>query len=480
MIKISNHYISKIVFALLLVEFLVLVASVYLGTAIRFFGFDYISSQKFENVFLWACVFALVMVFSMSAFGMYQYNFKEDFRKIFLRLMPSLALGFGIITLVFYLVPDMYFGRGILAVVIMVSAGGVLLTRFVFFKSSEFKLLKSRVIILGCGSLAMECNNLAMSIGHNQYDVVGFVPMQDEECSVPSSSILAVKESLVSLANKYNASEIIVAVQNRRNGNFSADGKLDVTTGLINRKPIRELLECKLAGINVIDAATFIEREASQIRLDSLQPSWLVFGGGFDQSFLRATSKKIFDLLASLVLLIVSSPIMLITAVCIFIEDRAPIFYQQERVGKDGHTFMVLKFRSMRNDAEVGGTPQWATSNDPRTTRVGRIIRKLRIDELPQILNVLKGEMSFVGPRPERPYFVKHLCEEVPYFNVRHSIKPGITGLAQVRYQYGASVDDAIQKLQYDLYYVKNNSLFLDFLILIDTLQVVLLGKGAR
>jgi len=171
---------------------------------------------------------------------------------------------------------------------------------------------------------------------------------------------------------------------------------------------------------------------------------------------------------------------MLITALCIYIEDRAPIFYQQERVGKDGQTFMVLKFRSMRNDAEKGSEPQWASANDPRTTSVGRIIRKLRIDELPQILNVLKGEMSFVGPRPERPFFVKQLSEEIPYYNVRHSIKPGITGLAQVRYQYGASVEDAIQKLQYDLYYVKNNSLFLDMLILIDTLQVVLFGKGGR
>jgi len=328
--------------------------------------------------------------------------------------------------------------------------------------------------------LAKECSDLAMNIDHNQYEVVGFVPMQDEECSVPESSILPVSGSLLSIANKYNASEIVVALQNRRNGSINANGNANTLTGFSNRKPIRELLECKLAGIHVIDAATFFEREASQIRLDSLQPSWLVFGGGFDQSFLRAFSKKIFDLVASLIILIVSSPIMLITAICIYIEDRAPIFYQQERVGKDGHTFMVLKFRSMRNDAEAVGQPQWATTNDPRTTRVGRIIRKLRIDELPQILNVLKGEMSFVGPRPERPYFVKKLCEEVPYFNVRHSIKPGITGLAQVRYQYGSSVDDAIQKLQYDLYYVKNNSLFLDFLILIDTLQVVLLGKGAR
>lgn len=482
MIKIYNHHISKVLPILLLAEFLVLVASVYLGSAIRFDNVKF-SSPKLENFFTSACVFAAVMVFSMSVLGMYQYNLKEDFRKTILRLMPSLALGFGIITLVFYLAPDIYFGRGILGLALIVAAMGILLTRFLFISSSVFSLLKSRVIILGVSSLARECDDLARhisQIGHHRYEVIGFIPMQEEECRIPSSALLPVGESLLFTATKYNASEIIVAVKNRRNSNINSTGKFNSIMGASNRKPIDELLECKLAGVDVIDAATFFEREAFQIRVDSLQPSWLVFGGGFDQSFLRTFSKRIFDLSASLVLLIVALPVMLITALCIFAEDRAPVFYQQERVGKDGHSFMVLKFRSMRNDAEVTGKPQWAATDDPRTTKVGRFIRKLRIDELPQILNVLKGEMSFVGPRPERPYFVKQLCEEVPYYSVRHSIKPGITGLAQVRYQYGASVDDAIQKLQYDLYYVKNNSLFLDFLILMDTLQVVLLGKGAR
>ena len=228
----------------------------------------------------------------------------------------------------------------------------------------------------------------------------------------------------------------------------------------------------------MVDAASFFEREANQIRVDSLQPSWLVFGTGFDQSFLRTIGKRFFDIVVSLIIFLISVPAMLITGLLIFLEDGAPVFYQQERVGRNGKTFMELKFRSMTNNAEKAGKPQWASSDDPRTTRVGRIIRKLRIDELPQILNVLKGDMSFVGPRPERPFFVKQLCQDVPFYNARHSIKPGITGLAQVRYQYGASVEDSVQKLQYDLYYVKNNSLFLDMLILIDTLQVVLFGKG--
>lgn len=484
MIKIYNHYISKALSFLLLVEVIILVSSVYLGATIRFVDGNYLSSPKFENFLLSACVFALVMVLSMSAFGMYQQNFKEDIRKIFLRLMPSLALGFGIITLIFYLVPDLYFGRGILGLVIILAALGVLLARFLFINSAKLELLNSRIIFLGAGSLAKECSDMAMNIRHLQYNVVGFVPMEGEECCVPSSAILANDESLVFIAKKYNVSEIIVAVQNRRNGNFSSTGKFksltDAKTDANGCKPISELLVCKLAGVNVIDAATFFEREASQIRLDSLQPSWLVFGGGFDQSGLRTAIKRGFDLSACMMLLIATFPVMFITALCIFIEDHTPIFYRQERVGRGGHHFMVLKFRSMRKDAENSGKPQWASENDPRTTKVGQIIRKLRIDELPQILNVLRGEMSFVGPRPERPYFVKQLNEKIPYYSIRHSIKPGITGWAQVRYQYGASVEDAIQKLQYDLYYVKNNSLFLDVLILIDTLQVVILGKGGR
>lgn len=230
--------------------------------------------------------------------------------------------------------------------------------------------------------------------------------------------------------------------------------------------------------MKVTDAATFFERETCQIRVDSLQPSWLVFGGGFDQSFIRIFMKRGFDLICSTLIMAVTFPIMLGAALAVWLEDRNPVFYSQERVGKDGKIFRVHKFRSMRADAEKGGTPQWAAQNDPRVTRVGNFMRKTRIDELPQILNVFKGDMSFVGPRPERAYFVQQLIEVVPYYNVRHSIKPGITGWAQVRYGYGSSAEDALQKLQYDLYYVKNNSLFLDVLILINTLKVVLFRSG--
>ena len=466
MYKIANHYVSKIVFFLLFVEVLVLLGAAYAGAAVRFMDpSEVATAPQLEHFFLSAVAFACAIVFSMSAMGMYQLNFDEGLRNpFFLKLMPSFAMGFLILTLIFYVAPELQIGRGVLLAVFIIAAGGIFLARMVFFKTSELRFLESRIIFLGGGPLAKECSDLAINnTSYHKYDIAGFVAIPAEECCVPTSQLLKLREgeSLANLAAAHNVEEIVVSVQNRRGG-----------------FPIKELLECKLQGIKVTDAANFFERESCQIRVDSLQPSWLVFGGGFDQSFIRTFMKRGFDLICSGMILLATFPVMVITALAIWIEDRSPIFYQQERVGLDGHPFNVLKFRSMRNDAEKGGKPQWAAQNDPRVTRIGNFIRKTRIDELPQILNVFKGEMSFVGPRPERPYFVEQLIEVVPYYNVRHSIKPGITGWAQVRYGYGASADDALQKLQYDLYYVKNNSLFLDILILIDTLKVVLFRSG--
>jgi sugar transferase (PEP-CTERM system associated) len=459
--------VSKIVFVLLFVELLVLLGAAYVGAAVRFFepGAAGAVPQHLDHFFTSAVAFATAVIFSMSAMGMYQLNFDEGLRHpFFMKLMPSFVMGFIILTLVFYLAPELYFGRGILLLVFAIAAAGIFLARMIFFKTSEARFLQSRILFLGGGPLAKECSDLAARNNrYHKYDIAGFIPIPTEELCVDAGSLLKVRDgdSLVKLARQYNVEEIVVSVQNRRGG-----------------FPIKELLDCKLQGMKVTDAATFFERETCQIRVDSLQPSWLVFGGGFDQSFARTFMKRSFDLVCSIIILAMTFPLMLAAALCVWLEDRGPVFYAQERVGKDGKTFKVLKFRSMRTDAEKGGKPQWAAQNDPRVTRVGNFMRKTRIDELPQILNVFKGEMSFVGPRPERAFFVEQLIEVVPYYNVRHSIKPGITGWAQVRYGYGSSAEDALQKLQYDLYYVKNNSLFLDFLILIDTLKVVLFRSG--
>jgi sugar transferase (PEP-CTERM system associated) len=235
-----------------------------------------------------------------------------------------------------------------------------------------------------------------------------------------------------------------------------------------------------LKGIKVTELSAFFEREYQQVILESLNASWMVLGDGFREGVFRAFVKRLFDLAASTVLLLLALPLIVLAAICIFLESGLPVLYRQERVGQGGRIFTIYKLRSMTKSAESDGSPRWAEANDDRATRIGRIIRKLRIDELPQIINVFKGEMSFVGPRPERPFFVEKLMKQIPYYALRHSIKPGITGWAQVRYHYGASLDDTVEKLQYDLYYVKNHTLFLDLMILIATMRVVLWDRGAR
>lgn len=461
MIRIFSHYVSKMAFVLLLLEVLILLSSAALTSAIWLADGH---ASRTDNLYLSSLVFALVIVFSMSTLGMYQHGSREDLRHTLLRIMPSFALGFALLSLLIHLAPALRFARGS-SLIFLFGASAVALTRLAVFSSARSPMLEARLILVGGGALARECIELAASkLGFHQFAVVGCIDVPGEPCCVPASALLPAGPSLLAIARQYGAHEIVVSVADRRSGGF----------------PVRQLLECALGGVRVIDAATFFEREACQIRVDSLQPSYLIFGGGFDQGFVRAATKRAFDLLASGAICIAALPVMLAAALAIRLDDGGPVFYQQERVGLDGRLFKVLKFRSMRCDAEQDGKPRWAASDDPRVTRVGHLIRKLRIDELPQILNVFRGEMSFVGPRPERAFFVEQLKAEVAYYNIRHSIKPGVTGLAQVRYQYGASVDDAVRKLQYDLYYVKNNSLFLDLLILIDTVQVVLFGKGSR
>ena len=243
---------------------------------------------------------------------------------------------------------------------------------------------------------------------------------------------------------------------------------------------MRQLLDCKLYGIRVVDIATYFEKTLAQIKISHVNAGWLIFGDGFNQGVIRTAVKRVFDIAFSSLILLLALPVMAITALMVAFESSGSIFYRQERVGLNGAVFNVIKFRSMRSDAEKDGKPRWATLNDDRVTKVGRFIRKVRIDELPQLWNVLRGEMSLVGPRPERQFFVDELVTKIPYFAVRHSVKPGVTGWAQVRYEYGSTVEDSVEKLQYDLYYVKNHTLFLDLLILLETVAVVLTGKGAR
>ena len=325
-------------------------------------------------------------------------------------------------------------------------------------------MARTRILVLGAGPVAQRVSD-TLRASDRYTEIVGYFPSPNErERRVPESEIIRSTRSLAATAVSVGADEIVVAITERRGGSMS----------------LRDLLECKTHGIRVSDISTHFEKTLGQIALDYVNASWLIFGDGFNQGVVRTAMKRISDVLCALVLLIASAPIMLVTMLLIAIDSPGPIFYRQQRVGLNGKPFDVLKFRSMRVDAEKDGKARWASAADDRITRIGHLIRLVRIDELPQLYNVLKGEMSLVGPRPERPFFVDTLTKDIPYYAVRHSVKPGITGWAQVRYAYGGSFEHAQQKLQYDLYYVKNHTLFLDLLIMFETVSVVLTGKGAR
>ena len=377
-----------------------------------------------------------------------------------LSLYLSVPLAYGVFA--FLSIADV--NQKLLLLTGLVALFGTLTHRVYTMHSKAGSMMRHRVLIFGAGSAAKTVSKVLMK-SDPDIEIVGFYPSPTEtDITVPEQQVLSRSQSLSDTAYALNVHEIIIAVHERRGGIL----------------PLRELLDCKLSGVKVLDLSSYFERALGQIRLDSLRAGWLIFGDGFRQGAVRTAIKRIFDVLAASILILLALPVMFITAVLIVLEDGFPILYRQERVGLNGRLFNVVKFRSMRKDAESDGKPRWATANDDRTTRVGRIIRKLRIDELPQLFSVLSGDMSLVGPHPERPYFVDKLTRDIPFYAVRHSVKPGVTGWAQVSYHYGASVDDSIQMLQYDLYYVKNHTLFLDIVILFETVGVVLTGKGAQ
>jgi sugar transferase (PEP-CTERM system associated) len=297
------------------------------------------------------------------------------------------------------------------------------------------------------------------------FRVVGYVPVNEQETSIPDDRWIPHDRSLMDIVLDYEVDELVIATDDRR-----------------LRLPVNEILDCKMSGTMVLDLLSFFEKETSRIKLEVLHPSWIFFSEGFHLSGVAQSSKRLLDLLAAGLILALTWPLMVLVAIAILVESggRGPIFFHQVRVGLNGRHFSVHKFRSMRTDAEADGVARWATKNDSRITRVGAIIRKTRLDELPQVFNVLRGEMSLVGPRPERPQFVEQLEKEIPFYTERHRVKPGVTGWAQLSYPYGATIEDARNKLEFDLYYVKNASAFLDLIILLETVEVVLWGKGAH
>ncbi len=412
-----------------------------------------------------ALAFAVVMVILNGAFGIYRCQEKLSSAAYVLRLCLAPAIGIPLAYLFVEVLPGGNQFEQSITIAFICAFLALLLLRHAIVLPLISRILPHRVMVLGTGAEARLVEASLATGAPLGIRLVGFHALEKEQRTLVSRTrVIARSGPLEATVKQLGVNEIIVAVREQRGGVL----------------PLRSLLECRLNGVQVTDLARFFERVHGRVLIESLKVSWLIYGDGYRQGWLRSFVKRSFDLCVAAAFLVITLPIMAIVGTLIAVETHGPIIYRQDRVGRGGRKFTLLKFRSMGPDAEKDGKPSWAAVNDARVTRVGRFMRRTRIDELPQLINVLRGEMSFVGPRPERPEFVAMLTEQIPFYAVRHSVKPGITGWAQVRYSYGATVEQAINKLEYDLYYVKNHTLLLDLLILIDTVRVVMLGEGAR
>jgi len=412
-----------------------------------------------------ALIFAFLILSLNGAFGIYRRGERVGTSSYVLRLLLAPAIGVPLAYLAASVVPRGNVFQENVGLVVVIAIGGLLLLRHVLLLPMITSLLPHRVLVLGTGPEARLVEASLAAAHPPGLRLVGFRALDKvPDSAVSPGKVVAMRGSLLEDARALRVDEIIVAVRQQRGGVL----------------PLRELLDCRLHGMEITDLARYFERVHSKVPIELLKVSWLIYGNGYRQGWLRTLVKRAFDVTAALSLLLLTLPIMLATALAILFESGGPVVYRQERIGLRGRRFTVFKFRSMAQDAERGGEVRWAVARDPRVTRVGRIIRRLRIDELPQLFNVLRGEMSFVGPRPERPEFVDLLTGQIPFYAVRHSVKPGLTGWAQVRYSYGATVEQSVRKLEYDLFYVKNHTLALDVLILLETVRVVLLGEGAH
>jgi sugar transferase (PEP-CTERM system associated) len=451
-----------------ILECVVLAVSLYLAFNIRF---PDESARIIYQDGMWllrAAVFALVMHSSTMAMGVYQSYLREGFVSMATRSVVAFCLlGCGLFSIIQLSFNEFYMGNAVLVIAILLSLIAIVILRWCFFNLVDVAQLRRRVIFFGAGRQAA---NLLETLKNDErqlgVEIVGCVP-SGVESAVDDEFCLSTPVNWLDFIRASRASEIVVVPDERRRGE---GGDF----------PLNELLDCKLSGISVINAINFCERETGKVELDLLHSGWMLFSDGFRYSQVRDFAKRVFDLTISCVLILLLWPAMVLTIIAIFIETGAPIIYRQVRVGLNGQEFEVLKFRSMVQDAEKNGEAVWAQKNDSRVTLVGAFIRNTRLDELPQLWNVLKGDMSFVGPRPERPEFVRELEKSIPFYAERHRVKPGLMGWAQLNYSYGASEEDAAQKLRYDLYYTKNHSLMLDILIVLQTVEIILLGKGVH
>ncbi|UKK84578.1 TIGR03013 family PEP-CTERM/XrtA system glycosyltransferase [Sphingopyxis sp. BSN-002] len=462
MFRLFKHYVPHAVVWLALIEFLALLGSAEAAWHIyaSFAGFD---AGTLGARWLPLTTFAVSNSLAMMATGMYGNEALRSMKFATARLLAAISLGVIFLSIIGFLLPTATLWRvnSLYAMVLAIAA--LFVIRLILTQTAGAEAFKRRILVLGAGSRAARLQALADTPGSG-IAVAGFVAMSGSEKTmkdaVPREQIPNLSDHVVALG----AGEVVLAMEERRNS-----------------LPLNDLLRVKTTGVHVNDIASFIERETGRVDLATTNPSALIFSDGFSAGQrISRVAKRVFDILASVAVLVIGLPLVIIAAIAVKLDSKGPVFYRQSRVGLYGEPYEIVKIRSMRTDAEAAGKAIWASENDPRITRVGNIIRKLRVDELPQLWCVLKGHMSFVGPRPERPSFVEELEQQLPYYAERHMVKPGLTGWAQINYPYGASVEDARAKLEYDLYYAKNYSPFLDLLILLQTVRVVLWPEGAR
>jgi len=413
-----------------------------------------------------ALLVAFVVQFSLYFNDLYEVHVSESTLELATHMLQAIGMTSIALAAIYFLWPGAIIGRWVFFLSLVFLIGFLVSWRFLYLVVIRRRMFTTKALIVGAGELASDLLTAVNQRKHLSYDILGVISSPGEKTKIREENGIPVRsgfEGLCDRARAQEASSIIVALDDKR--------------GFM---PYKELLSCKVQGISVIDGESFYERITGKLLVDKINPSWLIFSDGFRKSVLSRLLKRMVGLLIATVMVVLLLPLMAVVAAIIKLESSGPVIFSQERVGENGRTFMLHKFRSMREDAEEATGPVWASEDDPRITRVGEVIRKLRIDELPQLWNVLKGEMSFVGPRPERPFFVERLRKIVPYYDERFSVKPGLTGWAQVMYAYGASEEDAIEKLKYDLYYIKNMSLVLDLVVIFHTVKIVLLGRGSR
>jgi sugar transferase (PEP-CTERM system associated) len=445
------------------------VAALYAASVLRLGSLEVSAKLTESATVATACVFLLVVLFSAHLMEAYEFTRNTKKTEVLINVLSGTFTSFFLLSVIYYLDPEVLLGRGVLIISLLFFALSQFVWHTLYLIGNNLPRFSPRVLVLGTGELAFQTGQLIAS-QKSKFALAGYTscatPGRGGEASavcVPTELIVGDSQDLLATALQVRADLIVVALSERR-GQF----------------PFSDVLRCKLHNIQIMDAPSIYERVQGKLMLETITPSWLIFSDGFHRTSLFTFWKRTVDVALSVVGLCLTLPFFPLVALAIKLDSKGPVFFRQLRVGNREKGFLLYKFRSMRQDAEAGSGAVWAEKNDPRVTRLGSFLRNSRVDELPQLYNVLKGEMSFIGPRPERPEFVEKLKEVIPYYLKRHSIKPGLTGWAQVRYPYGASVEDAVEKLRYDLYYIKNISSFLDILIFFETIKVILFGRGVR